>query len=60
MPNGKEPPQESDLQKAERRMRDEMARQRRAEEAQLKAVKVGCIGIIVAVVVIMVVLFLFS
>jgi hypothetical protein len=57
--NGKEPPQESDLQKAERRMRDEMARQRRAEEAQLKAVKYGCIGIIVAVVVIMVVLFLF-
>ena len=59
MTNGKEPSQETEQQRAERRMRDEMVRQRRAEEAQLKAVKFGCSGIIVAVILIMIVLFVF-
>ena len=59
MANGTEPPHESEAQQAERRMRDEIARHRRAEAAQLRAVKTGCIGLIVALVLVMLVLFVF-
>ena len=59
MADGSEPTQESEALKAERRMRDEMARHRHAEAAQLRSLKIGCIGIIVAVVVAMMILFVF-
>ena len=39
-------------------MRDEMARQRRQEEAHLKTLKFGCIGIIAALILAMVIGFL--
>ncbi len=45
--------------RAEQRLLQEMARQRRAEEAHLKALKFGCIGVIVAIVLAMVIAFLF-
>ena len=48
----------ADPAEAEKRMRDEMARQRRQEEAHLKSLKFGCIGVIVALVLAMVIAFL--
>jgi hypothetical protein len=44
---------------AERRMREEMARQRRQEEQHLKALKVGCISIIAVTILAMVIAFMF-
>lgn len=47
---GKEVNKEEEHRRAEERMRVEMARQRREEERSLKAVKLGCITIIVVLV----------
>ncbi|MBI2217435.1 MAG: hypothetical protein HYU51_09070 [Candidatus Rokubacteria bacterium] len=44
---------------AERRLLDEMARHRRAEQQQMQAVKWGCIGVLSAMVLVMAILFLF-
>ena len=49
---------DEERRRADQRMREEMGRQRRAEEVQLKALKVGCIGVIVAIALGMVLLFL--
>jgi hypothetical protein len=50
---------EGDPQQAEQRMREEMGRQKRQEEAQLKTLKFGCVGLLVALVLAMVVAFFF-
>lgn len=47
-----------DPQRAEQRMREEMARQRNQEDAHLEAMKFGCIGIIVVLILAMVIAFL--
>lgn len=46
-----------DQQRAEQRVREEMVRHRRQEEAQLKTFKVGCISILVAMVLALVIAF---
>jgi hypothetical protein len=50
---------EADARRAEQRMREEMGRQKRQEEAQLKTLKFGCVGLLVALVLAMVVAFFF-
>ena len=57
-PPPKPQPSQADPLEAEKRLREEMGRQRRQEEAQLKTLKVGCIGVIVALLVAMVIAFL--
>jgi hypothetical protein len=45
-PEDNKPAKQQDEQRlAEARVRSEMARQRRQEEAQLQALKIGCFGI---------------
>jgi hypothetical protein len=51
------PKRDEDLQSAETRLRNEIARERRKEEAQIKAVKIGCSAIIALMVIVMVVMF---
>lgn len=53
-------PKAEEARRAELRMRDEMSRQRRAEEAQIKALKFGCIGVITLMVLLLVLGFLLS
>jgi hypothetical protein len=53
------PPPEEQHQVAERRLRDEMARHRRAERQQMAALKWGCISVLAAIVVFLVIGFIF-
>jgi hypothetical protein len=60
MTNGDQSDKQADeTRRAEQRMLQEIARQKREEEAHLKALKFGCIGVIVAIVLAMVLAFLF-
>ncbi|MBI2207063.1 MAG: hypothetical protein HYU41_24780 [Candidatus Rokubacteria bacterium] len=60
MTNGKDQDAQPDeLRRAEQRVRQEMARQRRAEEAHLRNLKFGCIGIIAFMLLAMVIAFFF-
>jgi hypothetical protein len=49
--------EEEELRLAETRLRNEMARERRKEEAEMKAVKIGCSAILALMVLAMVVMF---
>jgi hypothetical protein len=51
--------QAEEARRAEQRMLQEMARQRRVEEAHLRNLKFGCIGIIAFVLLAMVIAFFF-
>jgi hypothetical protein len=53
-------PKTLERERAERRLVEEMARHRRAEQQQLATMKWGCIGVLSAIVVLLVLGFLFS
>jgi hypothetical protein len=50
----------TERERAERRLVEEMARHRRAEQKQLATMKWGCIGVLAAIVVLLVLGFVFS
>jgi hypothetical protein len=53
------PSPEEQTRLAERRLLDEMARHRRAEQQQMQAVQWGCIGLLAAMILLMLIGFLF-